>query len=140
MKFTTIARLDHWREAILTIVGPLLCHDSLFAVGGALRHCRFEPQPATMLPADHPAAVSNGGAIGCLLTVAQANNVLAGMMGCGEQLRADLCGPTGPSQWPVPALFGTDQRGREFSTITLDWYLGTIGAQTFWDGVHTGGV
>jgi N-methylhydantoinase B len=129
-----------WRGAILAAIGPLLCHDSLFAVGGALRHCRFEPAPGTMLCAEHPAAVSNGGAIGCLLTLALANNVLANMMACDDQLRGDLCAPTGLSQWPVTALYGTDQRGREFSTVILDWYLGTMGAQSFRDGVHTGGV
>jgi N-methylhydantoinase B len=129
-----------WRGAILAAIGPLLCHDSLFAVGGALRHCRFEPASNTILSADYPASVSNGGAIGCLLTIALANNVLAGMMSCDPGLNHELSAPTGLSQWPVTALYGQDQHGKDFSTIVLDWYLGSLGAQSFRDGVHTGGV
>jgi len=129
-----------WRGAIIAAIGPLLCHDSLFAVGGALRHCRFEPAHNTILSADYPASVSNGGAIGCLLTIALANNVIAGMMSCDPELNHELSAPTGLSQWPVTALYGQDQHGKNFSTVILDWYLGSLGAQSFRDGVHTGGV
>lgn len=129
-----------WRGAILAVVGPLLCHDSLFAVGGAARHLRFEPAPGTILSASYPAAVSNGGALGALATVSLANNAVAGMMACDDELRGDLTAPTGLSQWPVTSLDGADQRGEEYSTVILDWYLGTMGAQAFRDGVHTGGV
>ncbi|MGH2945559.1 MAG: hydantoinase B/oxoprolinase family protein [Solirubrobacteraceae bacterium] len=129
-----------WRGAILATVGPLLCYDSLFAVGGAVRHCRFDPTPGCLLSASHPASVSNGGAIGALATIALANVCLAGMMGCDRELLGELTAPTGLSQWPVTALYGRDQRGRDFSTVVLDWYLGTMGAQAWRDGVHTGGV
>lgn len=129
-----------WRGAALSVVGPLLCYDSLFAVGGAVRHCRFEPDPGCLLSASHPSAVSNGGAIGALCTVALADVCVAGMMGCNSALQRELTAPTGLSQWPVTALYGRDQRGRNFSTVILDWYLGTMGAQAWRDGVHTGGV
>jgi N-methylhydantoinase B len=129
-----------WRGAILAAVGPLLCYDSLFAVGGAVRHCEFKPTPGSILSASHPSAVSNGGAIGALCTIALANVCIAGMMGCDPELKHELTAPTGLSQWPVTALYGRDQRGRDFSTVILDWYLGTMGAQAWRDGVHTGGV
>jgi N-methylhydantoinase B len=129
-----------WRGAILAAVGPLLCYDSLFAVGGAVRHCRFEPTPGTILCASHPASVSNGGAIGALATIALTNVALAGMMACDAELLGELTAPTGLSQWPVTALYGRDQRGKDYSTVILDWYLGTMGAQAWRDGVHTGGV
>src|ERR1700722_8264827 len=129
-----------WRGGVLAAVGPLLCYDSLFAVGGAVRHCVFEPTPGTILSASHPAAVSNGGAIGALVTIALADICLSGMMACDPQLSQELTAPTGLSQWPVTSLYGRDQRGHEFSTVILDWYLGTMGAQSWRDGVHTGGV
>ena len=35
-----------WRGGILAVLNSFLCFDMLFAVGGALRHLRFEPAPA----------------------------------------------------------------------------------------------
>jgi N-methylhydantoinase B len=129
-----------WRGGILSVICPLLCFDSLFAIGGALRHCSFEPCPGTILCADYPASVSNGGAVGCLFSVALANNVVGKLMACDDQLRDEMTCATGISQWPVTSAYGLDQRGRPYSDVILDWYLATMGAQTWRDGINTGGT
>jgi N-methylhydantoinase B len=129
-----------WRGGILSVVNPLLCYDSLFAIGGALRHIKFDPQPGTLTCASYPASVSNGGGVGVELSLALANDALVKLMACSEALRQELTCVTGTSIWPTSALSGTNQWGEYFSYVLLDFFDASMGAQTWRDGIHTSGT
>jgi N-methylhydantoinase B len=129
-----------WRGGILSVVNPLLCYDSLFAVGGALRHIKFDPEPGTLTCASFPASVSNGGAVGVEFSLALANDAIVRLMACDEQLRHELTCVTGTSIWPIASLSGTNQWDEYFSYVLLDFFDAPMGAQAWRDGIHTSGT
>lgn len=129
-----------WRGGILSVVNPLLCFDSLFAIGGALRHIRFEPEPGTLGCATYPASVSNAGGIGVEFWLSLANAAIAKFMACDEELRHELTCVTGCSIWPVSSFSGLNQWGEFFSYILLEWFDAPMGAQPWRDGIHSSGT
>lgn len=125
-----------WRAYILPAVASTLAYDQLYAIGGALRHCVFVPNPGSTVNAKHPGAVGN--AIVTLTVAAQAAQTVAKML-MASPLKRDLITPSALSGAAWPALGGVDQYGNVFATITPDMMAGGFGAFSFRDGSSTSG-
>lgn len=132
--------LATFRGAVLCSINAFLLHDCMYAIGGALRHLRFDCTPGTLTCATHPAACSNGGSIGVHLVIGQAQNAMAKMMTTSPDLRERFVVQGAASQWPGVTCSGLDQRGNPFGGFMLDPMGGAIGAFSFRDGVDTGGL
>ena len=128
------------RGGILCPINSFFLSDSLYAIGGALRHIEVRPTPGTITCATHPAACSNGGAIGVHIVIGLAMNVLAKMMSAAPELRKSFVCQGAASQWPGATMSGLDRRGNPFGAFLLDPMSAGIGASSFRDGVDTGGL
>ena len=129
-----------WRGGILAVLNSFLCFDVLFAVGGALRHIRFEPAAGTILSVEHPGATSCAPAFGTQMAIDLAHECMVKMVSAAPSLRDGVVAPGGHSQTAIVTLHGTDQRGAAFGTILTDHLLGSVGAFSTRDGVSTGGL
>ena len=129
-----------WRGGILAVLNSFLCFDMLFAVGGALRHLRFEPAAGTILSVEHPGATSCAPAFATQMAIDLAHECLVKMVAAAPSLRAGVVAPGGHSQTALVTLHGIDQRGANFGTILTDHLLGSVGAFSTRDGVSTGGL
>jgi N-methylhydantoinase B len=127
-----------WKGAITAALTPIFGYDQLFAIGGALRHCEFEPTPKTLTCASYPAAVSCAPGYAIVYTVVQAQRVLSKMGYPSEKIRPEL-GPGGMSSWPLAALSGRDTRGNEIATVVIDEVAGGMSAYPWRDGLSAGG-
>lgn len=130
--------LSGWRGAITAAMLPVFSFDQLFAVGGILRHCVFEPSPGTITCARYPAAVSCSPGYAILFTVVQAHRVLGKMGFAAREIRKELSAG-GMSSWPLAALSGQDSEGNTIATILVDETGGSIGAYSWRDGISVGG-
>jgi N-methylhydantoinase B len=133
------ATYSGWRGSMLVALNELLCWDQYFSVGGALRHCEFDPTPGTLNCADFPASVSTAPVQAMEISLYPAYNVLSKMMYGDPELRGDIMGIGGTSQWPATVFRGTDQWGERFGYILVDPIGGAIGAFAHADGISTGG-
>lgn len=132
--------LATFRGAVLCSINAFLLYDCMYAIGGALRHLRFDMTPGTLTCATHPAACSNGGSIGVHLVIGQAQNSMAKMMSTSPELKDRFVVQGAASQWPGVTCAGLDQRGNPFGGFLLDPMGGALGAFAFRDGVNTGGL
>lgn len=128
-----------WRGGIVSAISPHFCFDQLFAIGGAERHIRYEPEPGTMTCATYPAAVSTAPIFNVITTIWLANNCIAKMLSASPTQKENILGTGSASSWCIAAMSGTDQWGRPFGTLLLDEVGGGMGALSFRDGVDTGG-
>jgi N-methylhydantoinase B len=129
-----------WKGGILTVINAFLCHEQLYALGGAHRHITFDPTPGTLSCATYPSPMSCGGTIGAYASLILANNTISKMMATAPELRGDLMANEANSQWPIVAISGIDQRGEPFGTAVMDPMIGGLGALADRDGVDTGGL
>jgi N-methylhydantoinase B len=127
-----------WKGAIVAGLMPVFCFDQLFAIGGALRHCRFEPVAGTMTCAGFPAAVSCAPGYAVVGTVAQMHRLMTKMAFAAEEIRPELS-PGGLSSWPISALSGVNQWGQQVASILLDEVAGGMGPFPWRDGLSAGG-
>lgn len=127
-----------WRGSIQSVILPFFLYDQLYAIGGALRHLRFQPQRGTLNVADFPSAVSCSPAFGVYATIVNANNCVAKLVSADATQRRQLtCNAM--SQWPVISMAGTDQWGSPYGTILMDPMGVGTGAFADRDGIDTGG-
>jgi N-methylhydantoinase B len=133
------ATYSGWRGSMLVALNELMCWDQYFSVGGALRHCEFDPTPGTLNCADFPASVSTAPVQAMEISLYPAYNVLSKMIYSDPQMRADIMCIGGTSQWPATVFRGIDQWGERFGYILVDPIGGAIGAFAHADGISTGG-
>jgi N-methylhydantoinase B len=133
------ATFSGWRGSMLVALNELMCWDQYFSVGGALRHCEFDPTPGTLNCADFPASVSTAPVQAMEISLYPAYNVLSKMIYSDPQMRADIMCIGGTSQWPATVFRGIDQWGERFGYILVDPIGGAIGAFAHADGISTGG-
>jgi len=128
-----------WRGSIMVALNQLLCWDQYFAIGGALRHVRFEPTIGSMNCANFPASVSTAPLQAMEISLYPTYNVLGKMIYGDSQMRKDIMCIGGTSQWPATIFRGTDQWGDPFGYVLVDPIGGAIGAFANADGISTGG-
>ncbi|MGH8664673.1 MAG: hydantoinase B/oxoprolinase family protein, partial [Burkholderiales bacterium] len=133
------ATYSGWRGSMLVALNELMCWDQYFSVGGALRHCEFDPTPGTLNCADFPASVSTAPVQAMEISLYPAYNVLSKMIYSDPEMRADIMCIGGTSQWPATVFRGIDQWGERFGYILVDPIGGAIGAFAHADGISTGG-
>jgi N-methylhydantoinase B len=133
------ATYSGWRGSMLVALNELMCWDQYFSVGGALRHCEFDPTPGTLNCADFPASVSTAPVQAMEISLYPAYNVLSKMIYSDPRMRADIMCIGGTSQWPATVFRGIDQWGERFGYILVDPIGGAIGAFAHADGISTGG-
>ncbi len=133
------ATFSGWRGSIMVALNQLLCWDQYFAIGGALRHVKFDPTPGTMNCANFPASVSTAPVQAMEISLYPAYNVLSKMIYTDDQMRKDIMCIGGTSQWPATIFRGKDQWGENFGYILVDPIGGAIGAFSTGDGISTGG-
>jgi N-methylhydantoinase B len=129
-----------WRGAIMAVLNPFMCHDMMYAIGGAFRHLEFDAEPGTMLSVVHPGATSCSAAFGTQMAIDLAHQCIARMLGTAPALSEAVAAAGGHSQTGVVTLWGTDQRGRPYGTILLDHMIGSLGGFNGRDGISTGGL
>lgn len=129
-----------WRGSVATALNSTLAYDQLFAIGGAMRHVRFEATPYTLSCVAYPGSVSCGGLIGVHHTLLMTHLTLGKMMSASDALRRDVLGQQAACMFPVIPIAGKDANGRDFGTGILDGMIGGLGAFSFRDGVDTGGL
>lgn len=133
------ATYSGWRGSLIVALNQLLCWEQDFAVGGALRHVKFDPTPGTLNCAAYPASVSTATTQAMEISLYPAYNVLSKMIYADPTMRRDIMCIGGTSQWPTTIFRGTDQRGQTFGYILIDPIGGAIGAFSDGDGISTGG-
>jgi N-methylhydantoinase B len=133
------ATYSGWRGSMLVALNELMCWDQYFSVGGALRHCEFDPTPGTLNCADFPASVSTAPVQAMEISLYPAYNVISKMIYSDPEMRGDIMCIGGTSQWPATVFRGTDQWGERFGYILVDPIGGAIGAFAHADGISTGG-
>jgi N-methylhydantoinase B len=131
--------VNSWRGAIMAALNPPFLSDQLNAIGGALRHCHFEPREALINSAQHPMGVSNSSPCLMLNTIAVANNCLARMLACDEEMKQKLLVSGAMSIQVVDVHAGIDQRGEAFGLSRMDSFLGAVSGSAVRDGIDTGG-
>ena len=133
------ATYSGWRGSIMVALNQLLCWDQYFAIGGALRHVKFNATPGTMNCAEFPASVSTAPVQAMEISLYPTYNVLSKMIFSDPQMRKDIMCIGGTSQWPATIFRGTDQWGDPFGYLLVDPIGGAIGAFAHADGISTGG-
>lgn len=128
-----------WRGGLMVALNQLLCWDQYFAIGGALRHVKFDPIPGTINCANYPASVSSATIQAMEISLYPTYNVVSKMIYPDPSLRPDILTIGGCSQWPGVLFQGTDQRGEKFGYVLIDPIGGAIGAFAIGDGISTGG-
>lgn len=128
-----------WRGSALVVLNQLLCWDQYFAIGGALRHVRFDPTPGTFTCAEYPAAVSTAPIQAMEIALYPVYNVVARMIYPNPDLRPDILCMSGSSQMPVTMYSGLDRHGEKYGYGVIDTLAGAIGAFAVGDGIDTGG-
>ena len=106
------ATYSGWRGSVMVAINELLAWDQYFAVGGALRHIDFDPTAGTLNCADFPASVSTAPTQSMEISLYPAYNAISKMLFSDEELRGDIMGIGGTSQWPATLFRGIDQWGR----------------------------
>ena len=133
------ATYSGWRGSVMVAINELLAWDQYFAVGGALRHIDFDPTAGTLNCADFPASVSTAPTQSMEISLYPAYNAISKMLFSDEELRGDIMGIGGTSQWPATLFRGIDQWGERYGYLLIDPIGGSIGAFAHADGINTGG-
>ena len=95
-----------WKGGITAGIIPLLTYDQHFAIGGGLRHVRFEPDPETITCATWPSPTSSGPATAVHLTMKQSTQALNRMLLPAPELEEEMLCWGSVSQWPLISVEG----------------------------------
>jgi N-methylhydantoinase B len=125
-----------WTGSITGIISVSMLYEQLFAYGGSERQIDYRPTPGLLTCINHPTAAS-GGILQAVTMMNAAQAVLSRMMACDPGLKKDLVAPC--SDFELPVLVGTDDRGKFFGQAILDAFAGGSGARSFGDGVNSSG-
>lgn len=128
-----------WKGAITAGIIPLLTYDQHFAIGGGLRHVRFDPTPGTITCATWPAPTSSGPATAVHLTMKQSTQALNRMLLTAPELEEEMLCWGSVSQWPLVSVEGKTRDGEYFGSSLLEPMIGGTGACRHRDGVDSGG-
>ena len=128
-----------WKGAITAGIIPLLTYDQHFAIGGGLRHVRFDPTPGTITCATWPAPTSSGPATAVHLTMKQSTQALNRMLLTAPELEEEMLCWGSVSQWPLVSVEGKTRDGEYFGSSLLEPMIGGTGARRHRDGVDSGG-
>ncbi len=128
-----------WKGAITAGIIPLLTYDQHFAIGGGLRHVRFDPTPGTITCATWPAPTSSGPATAVHLTMKQSTQALNRMLLTAPELEEEMLCWGSVSQWPLVSVEGKTRDGEYFGSSLLEPMIGGTGARRHLDGVDSGG-
>ena len=129
-----------WRGGLVNAVSLAFCYDQLYAIGGPLRHLRFDVTPGTICSAEYPAAVSNAPAFVIHMIIGMAGNVLGRMLIADPVQRRKIFTSSAASTSLVSAMSATNQHGDPWAGIHLEILGGGICAFSHKDGVPTGGL
>lgn len=128
-----------WKGAITAGIIPLLTYDQHFAIGGGLRHVRFDPTPGTITCATWPSPTSSGPATAVHLTMKQCTQALNRMLMTSPELEEEILCWGSVSQWPLVSVEGRTRDGEYFGSSLLEPMIGGTGARRHRDGVDSGG-
>lgn len=128
-----------WKGAITAAIIPLLTYDQHFAIGGGLRHVRFDPTPGTITCASWPSPTSSGPATAIHLTMKQATQALNRMLLTAPALEGEVLCWGSVSQWPLVSVEGQTRNGEYFGSSLLEPMIGGTGARRNADGIDSGG-
>ena len=125
-----------WSGSVAGIISVSMLFEQLFAYGGSDRQIDYRPTPGTLTCVNHPAATS-GGILHAVTMMNAIQAILSRMMACDPSIKGDLVAPT--SDFALPVLVGTDDRGKYFGQAILDSFACGSDARSFGDGVDTSG-
>ncbi len=128
-----------WKGGITAGIIPLLTYDQHFAIGGGLRHVRFDPTPGTITCATWPSPTSCGPATAVHLTMKQCTQALNRMLLTVPELEQEMLCWGSVSQWPLVSIEGQTRDGEYFGSSLLEPMIGGTGARRHRDGVDSGG-
>jgi N-methylhydantoinase B len=135
------ATLAAWKGAVISMLASTMLFDQMFALEGAMRNIEFEVVPGTISCATRPAAVSGGPPTTLLHSIGMAGLVISKMLfsSSDERLREEVMSCMGVLGYPVNAISGLDQRGREYVSFLNDPVGAALAALPWRDGQDTGG-
>jgi N-methylhydantoinase B len=128
-----------WRAGVIPPLVRMLCDDTQYALGGALRRLTFEPEAGSLMCASHPAATGNPG-IGICQAGSLATVAISRMVATLDDPDQEVFAVAGTSVYPITALSGVDEDGTYFGTIHMEPMAGALGAFKDGDGEDTGGT
>jgi N-methylhydantoinase B len=109
------------------------------AYGGPYRRVEFRLEPATILSAEHPAAVSTG-VYSMQILINAVSIAVAKMLSCGDsETRALALGPTYTHPGGTLAITGVDRDGNRWFNGAGEQMLGSFGGSPSRDGMDFGG-
>jgi N-methylhydantoinase B len=135
------ACLSAWKGAVISMLASTMLFDQMFALEGAMRNIEFEVEPGTISCATRPAAVSGGPPTTLLHSIGMAGLVISKMLFTSEdeRLKEEVMSCMGVLGYPVNAISGLDQRGREYVSFLNDPVGAALAALPWRDGQDTGG-
>jgi N-methylhydantoinase B len=135
------ACLSAWKGGIISMLASTMLFDQMFALEGAIRNLEFDVEPGTISCATRPAAVSGGPPTTLLHTIGMAGLVISKMLftSTDERLKEEVMSCMGVLGYPVNAISGLDQRGREYVSFLNDPVGAALAALPWRDGQDTGG-
>jgi N-methylhydantoinase B len=135
------ACLAAWKGAVISMLASTMLFDQMFALEGAIRNLEFEIEPSTISCATHPAAVSGGPPTTLIHSIGMAGLVISKMLFTSrdERLKEEVMSCMGVLGYPVNAISGLDQRGREYVSFLNDPVGAALAALPWRDGQDTGG-
>jgi len=131
-----------WRGAVMAMLSVMLLPEQMGAVGGAMRHCHFDPVPGTIICPTHGAAVSPAGSFQEEVMIAITHAVMSRMLLCSrdDSIR-HLAYSTTPGLWPGAMGAGVGTDGQLYvAPYGIDGVIGSSAASLNGDGVFGGGV
>ena len=135
------ASFPAWKGAVVCMLNAMMLFDQMFAIEGALRHCDFEIEPGTISVAKFPAAVSAAPPQTLQHSIGMSGMALSKMLATSAdaELRTEVQSCMGVLCFPIVAMAGEDQRGKEYSSFLLDPVGAALPATSEHDGQDTGG-
>ncbi len=135
------ACLAAWKGAVISMLASTMLFDQMFALEGALRHCRFEVEPGTISCATRPASVSGGPPTTLLHSIGLSGLAISKMLAtsASEDLRSEVMSCMGALGFPVNTIAGLDQRGTPYASFINDPVGAALAALPWRDGQDTGG-
>jgi N-methylhydantoinase B len=131
-----------WRGAVMAMLSVILLPEQMGAIGGAMRHCHFNPVPGTIICPTFGAAVSTSAAFTQDATLAMVHAAMAKMLLCSrDEAIRNLVYSTTPGFWPAAISAGVGEDGEiSVAPYGIDNMIGSSAASLSGDGVFGGGV
>ena len=131
-----------WRGGVMAMFSVMLLPEHMGAIGGAMKHVRFEPVSGKIICPEYGAAVSPAGTRQTEMVVSMANSLMSRMLLCSKDNSIRKLAMTSTlGHWPAAMGGGFTASGEFYvAPYGIDGQIGSSPASLNGDGAYGGGV